>query len=307
MCRALMCLLPLVVLFLSGCGDKMAPSGKLEKVWGRRGISEGRFKTPRAAAIDEEDNLYIVDKTGRIQVFTVEGEYLRGWRTPEIENGKPCGLAFDSDGHLVVADTHYFRVLFYTKTGTLLEDRTIGGQHGHEPGEFHFLTDIVQDSAGNYYVGEYGEHDRIQKFSQSGEFILQWGGHGREPGQFVRPQGIAIDDQDRIWVADACNHRIQVFDTTGNLLDIWGEQGTAPGQLSYPYGIVLDGKGHLYVCEFGNNRVQKFSTDGEFRAFWGVNGRREGELHAPWAIAQDSRGRLHVLDSYNNRVQRIRL
>jgi sugar lactone lactonase YvrE len=290
-----------------GCVDETASTGKLDKVWGRRGLSEGRFQTPRAIAIDKNDLLYIVDKVGHIQVFTADGEYLRGWHTPAIENGKPCGMTIDDEGNLVVADTHYFRVLFYKPDGTFLEDRTIGGVNGQGEGEFHFLTDVAQDSKGNYYVGEYGEHDRIQKFSRAGKFLLQWGGHGRAPGKFVRPQGITIDKEDRIWVADACNHRIQIFDEAGKLLNVWGEHGKGIGQLSYPYGIELDGKGHVYVCEFGNNRVQKFTTDGKSLGYWGTSGRREGELHQPWGLALDSQGRVHILDTYNHRVQRIRL
>ena len=290
-----------------GCVDETAPTGRLEKVWGRRGLSDGRFQTPRAIAIDKDDLLYIVDKLGRIQVFTTEGEYLRGWRTPAIEKGKPCGMTIDDEGNLVVADTHYFRVLFYTPDGTLLPERTIGGVNGQGEGEFHFLTDVVQDSKGNYYVGEYGEHDRIQKFSRDGEFLLQWGGHGRAPGKFVRPQGITVDTDDRIWVADACNHRIQIFDETGQLLNVWGDHGKGVGQLSYPYVIELDGRGHAYVCEFGNNRIQKFTTDGKSLGYWGTSGRREGELHQPWGLVRDSRDRIHVLDTYNHRVQRIRL
>jgi DNA-binding beta-propeller fold protein YncE len=293
---------------LTGCSDPFsAPSGQLEKMWGRRGLTDGRFQTPRAMAIDKNDQLFVVDKTGRIQVFTSDGEYVRGWRTPAIKKGKPCGLAFDSDGNLLVADTHYFRVLFYTPEGKLLEDKTIGGVNGQGAGEFHFLTDVAQDSKGNYYVGEYGEHDRIQKFSSDGTFLLQWGGHGREPGKFVRPQGITVDEEDNIWVADACNHRLQIFDSEGRLLKVWGQQGKQPGELRYPYGVELDGQGNVYVCEFGNHRVQKFTTDGEFLGYWGTSGRREGELHQPWALAQDSRGRIHVLDTYNHRVQRIRL
>lgn len=295
------------VCLTNGCNDPAAPSGKLEKVWGRRGLSDGRFQTPRAIAIDDKDQLYIVDKIGRIQVFTTDGDYLRGWRTPAIENGKPCGMTIDDEGNVVVADTHYYRVLFYRPDGTLLEDRTIGGVNGQGEGEFHFLTDVAQDSQGNYYVGEYGEHDRIQKFSRDGKFLLQWGGHGREPGEFVRPQGITIDADDRIWVADACNHRIQIFSDKGELLQVWGERGKAMGQLSYPYGIELDGKGNVYVCEFGNNRVQKFTTEGQSLGFWGTSGRREGELHQPWGLVSDSRDRVHVLDTYNHRVQRIRL
>jgi sugar lactone lactonase YvrE len=261
-------------------------------------------------AIDHQDQLYIVDMTGRIQVFTAGGRYLRGWRTPEIQNGKPSGLTFDHDGNLLVADTHYFRVLFYTPTGQLLEDRTIGGKNGHEPGEFNFVTDAIQDSRGNFYVAEYGEYDRVQKFDQQGKFLFQWGSHGTEPGQFIRPQNLDIDAQDHIWVADACNHRIQVFDATGNearLINIWGTMGTQPGELSYPYDLVLDGQGHLYIAEFGNSRVQKFTLDGKSLGCWGTSGRGEGELARPWALVRDSQGRIHVLDTYNHRVQRFRL
>ncbi|MEZ6114351.1 MAG: NHL repeat-containing protein, partial [Pirellulaceae bacterium] len=292
------------------CRRGEASTGELELVWGRRGITKGRMHKPRAMAIDAEDLLYIVDMTARIQVFTRDGEYVRGWQTPEFKNGKPSGLTFANDGNLLVADTHYFRVLVYTPLGELLEDRTIGGVCGHGPGEFNFVTDALQDSAGNYYVAEYGEYDRVQKFSPERDFLYQWGSHGSEPGQFVRPQNMVIDKQDQIWVADACNHRIQIFDVTGDsakLVRMWGEEGVEPGQIRYPYDLVLDGREHLYLCEFGNHRVQKFTLDGQFVAAWGVGGRREGELNQPWSLVIDSHGRTHVLDTYNHRVQRILL
>ena len=295
---------------VSGCAPGTSSPGKPDLMWGRRGISKGRFQKPRAMAIDRDDLLYIVDFVGRIQVFTPDGEYVRGWRTPEIENGKPTGLSFDSDGHLLVADTHYYRILAYTPQGELLEDKTMGGTCSFEPGEFTLVTDAVQDSAGNYYVSEYGEYDRIQKFSPDREFLYQWGSHGSEPGQFIRPQNLAVDTGDRIWVADACNHRIQVFDATGDeakLVKIWGREGAEIGELSYPYDLVLDGEGHLYVAEFGNHRVQKFTLDGQSLGTWGTNGRREGELYQPWALVLDSKHRLHILDTYNHRVQRIRM
>ena len=52
-------------------------------------------------------------------------------------------------------------------------------------GEFQFVTDAAQDAEGNYYVAQYGEYDRIQKFSPEREFLLSWGEHGHEPGQFL--------------------------------------------------------------------------------------------------------------------------
>jgi len=295
---------------LPGCVPASDSSGYLEKVWGKAGQSAGKLQKPRAIAINEQDEIYVVDMTGRVQAFTREGEYLRGWRTPEIYNGKSSGLSFNHAGELMVADTHYFRVLFYTPEGTLLKDRTIGGVAGQAPGEFGFVTDAVQDSQGRYHIAEYGEFDRIQSFDSQGKFLRQWGGHGDQQGDFIRPQNLDIDDQDRLWVADACNHRIQVFDVAGdtpNLVACWGEHGAAPGKLSYPYDLVLDGNGALYVCEFGNHRIQKFTLEGEFLGAFGGGGRREGELYQPWGLVQDSQGAIHVLDTYNHRVQRVRL
>jgi sugar lactone lactonase YvrE len=286
-------------------------------MWGLPGSSPGRLFRPRAIAIDKHDLLTIVDMTPQIQVFTGDGEFIRGWQTPQFEHGRPSGLAFDNDGNLLVCDTHYFRVLVYSPDGKLLENKTLGGTCGNRDGEFQFVTDAAQDADGNYYVAQYGEYDRIQKFAPDHRFLLSWGEHGQELGQFLRPQKIVVDRRGLVWVTDACNHRVQVFDASGSqaqLVKSWGEHGHEPGQLSFPYDILLDdaalaGKtdGYVYLCEFGNHRVQKFTTDGRFVGLFGRNGRREGELDQPWGIARDSRGRMFVLDTYNHRVQRFRL
>lgn len=291
--------------------------GRVEKVWGLRGATPGRINRPRAIAIDQEDLLYIVDMTPQIQVFTGDGKFVRGWQTPDFEHGRPSGLAFDNAGNLLASDTHYFRVLVYTPEGKLLDEQTLGGTCGNKDGEFQFVTDAAQDAEGNYYVTQYGEYDRIQKFSRDRKFLLSWGEHGRELGQFLRPQKIVVDRAGLVWVADACNHRVQVFDARGSaatLVKSWGRQGYAIGELNYPYDIVLDdvalegeSGGFVYLCEFGNHRVQKFTVEGQFVGLFGDHGRGEGELDQPWGIARDSRGRMFVLDSYNHRVQRFRL
>ncbi len=295
----------MVAQLLLGCVPSKTPEGSADLLWGQLGITEGRFQKPRAIAIDEKDRLYIIDMTARVQAFDADGNYLTSWRTPKSKNGRPSGLTIANDGKVLVADTHYYRMLVYDTEGKPIENRTIGGVQGNKPGEFGFVTDVVQDSEGNYYIGEYGDFDRIQKFSNEGEYLLQWGSHGTEPGQFRRPQNMVIDDLDQIWVADACNHRIQVFDTEGNLIKLWGAEGSELGMLYYPYDLALDGKGHLYVSEFGNHRVQKFTLDGESVDSWGSHGKEPGHLYNPWALAIDSRGRVHVLDSRNHRVQRV--
>jgi DNA-binding beta-propeller fold protein YncE len=297
----------LIALILPGCiGSPGAPGDQPDLVWGNQGVSPGDFQKPRAIAVNQRDELFIVDMTARIQVFDADGKYLRSWRTPASANGRPTGLTIAKSGRVLVPDTHYYRVLVYEPDGTPVESATLGGVPGREPGQFGWPTDVAEDSAGNLYVSEYGDYDRIQKFSSDGRFLLQWGGTGEELGQFRRPQSMAVDEQDRIFVADACNHRIQVFDTEGKLIDHWGQEGSGPGGLYYPYGIAINSQGNIYICEYGNERIQKFTPEGKPLGTWGARGREPGRLRNPWAIAFDSQGRLHVLDSNNHRVQRIR-
>ena len=296
------------VLLFAGC---VAATGTINSdtyVWSSKGLDDGRFIKPRAIAINESDQLFIVDKTSRIQVFDRDGKFIRSWRTPACVNGKPCGMSFSHDGLLMVADTHYFQVLFYTPEGEMVPERTIGGETGRGLGQFGFLTDVVQDSAGNYYVGEYGDFDRIQKFDSSGKPICQIGNHGEAPESFLRPQGLFVDAQDQLWVADSSNHRVQVFDlkkSPPEFVKTWGSEGSQPGQLRYPYTIEVDKEGFVYVCELGNHRIQKFTSDGDHVAMIGGPGRVAGQFHQPWAFATDSHGIMHVIDSYNHRVQRI--
>lgn len=293
-----------------GCGEPAIDAGgtlgRGDAVWGVHGVVAGRMHKPRAMAIDAEDRLYLVDFTARILVYDADGNFLRSWSTPVRDNGRPTGLTFDvASNEVLVADTHYYRILAYTPDGELKEDRTVGGVNGKAPGEFGFVTDAVRDSAGCLYVSEYGDNDRIQKFSPDGEFLTQWGSHGTEELQFKRPQNLLIDPQDRLWVCDACNHRIKVFDTEGELLFAWGTEGSAAGELYYPYDVVMDDAGDLYVSEFGNHRIQKFNQQGASLGVWGTAGSEPGQLNTPWALVHDSQGRLHVLDTMNHRVQRV--
>ena len=283
--------------------------GHHDLTWGQAGIAKGRLMTPRAITADNEDRIYVVDKTARIQVYDRDGQFLHGWRTPDYANGKPTGLNISKDGDLMVADTHYYRILFYSPDGELRDEKTIGGEYGLEPGKFSLVTDVVEDSKGNIFVSEYGQFDRVQKFSPDGEFIFQWGGHGSKPGEFLRPQNMAIDKDDHLWIVDACNHRVQVFDVSGESAELirnWGEHGYDLGQLRYPYDLIVDDE-FVYVCEWGNHRVQKLTHEGEPVGHWGTTGRGTEELHNPWGICRDSQRRIHVLDTYNHRVQRIRL
>src|SRR5947208_8247989 len=94
----------LLATVLAGCSG---PSSKPELVWGKRGVNNGMFFRPRAAAIGPGDRLYIVDYTARIQVFDLDGHYIGPtWTTPDYRIGRPSGLAVGREGNLIVCDSH---------------------------------------------------------------------------------------------------------------------------------------------------------------------------------------------------------
>ena len=278
-------------------GSGAAPDAVLW--WGGPGRTAGRFYQPRAMAAGN-GRLYVVDMSGRIQVFDLEGNWQASWRLPEVTRGYPTGLGVAPDGRLAVADTHNYVVRLYSPQGELLRSM---GREGPGPGEFTYLTDVEFDAQGNMFVSERGREDRVQKFDPQGRFLTTWGRSGEAPGEFHRPQGLAVDEEGSVYVADAANHRIQKFSNDGELLAVWGGPGREPGQLLYPYDLAVGPGGLLFVGEYGNNRIQAFDRRGRSVKVWGEPGRGPGQLASPWAVCWVEGRGLYVADTGNNRVQ----
>jgi DNA-binding beta-propeller fold protein YncE len=73
-------------------------------------------------------------------------------------------------------------------------------------------------------VADYHQ-DRIQKFSETGKFLLQWDTAGAGDEQFNSPTGLAADTAGRVYVADFYNKSIKIFDAQGKFLQIIGHPG----------------------------------------------------------------------------------
>jgi len=294
-------LLPLGLLFWVG-RDRSHSAPEL--VWGQRGTQPGDLVRPRAAAIDAQDRLYIVDFTARIQVFDRNGQFQSlCWTTPDYRNGRPSGLSIDRDGNLLVSDSHYHCLRIYSPEGKEL--RKIGGEAGTGAGQLAYVSDAVQDEEGYYYIAEFCENHRISKFDSAGHFVKCWGHEGTLPSEFGRIRALALGPDRNLYVVDSTNHRIQVFTREGEFVRCWGQPGEERGQLSYPSDLAFGKHGEAYVVERGNCRVQKFALDGTSLGCWGGRGRLPGTFYEPWALVIDSRGRVHVIDTENHRVQRI--
>lgn len=288
----------------AGCDARSLTPNGVVGVFGERGLGPGAFSYPRAIAAEPNGSVFVVDKSGRIQRFSAEGQVETVWRMPETDQGKPVGLSVHPDGRLFVADTHYHRVLIFDRDGNRLGSF---GSEGLGDGEFRLPTDVAVDANGFIYVGEYSGNDRITKWSPDLKFIKALADGPIDGMRIRRPAGIDIDDEQTLWVADACNHRIIRMSLDGEVISVFGRFGSAPGELRYPFDLSVAPDGTIMVCEFEGNRLQWFTKDGRSVRIWGRPGRALGELFTPWGATYGPRGRVYVVDSLNSRVQIIRL
>ncbi len=300
----------LALCLLAGCSADDQRSAPVQskffsrvEVIGSRGAGVGEFNKPRSVAVDAHDNLYVVDMTGRVQKFSPEGKFLLDWQMPEIERGKPKGMCCDKAGDIVVVEPHYSRVNVFSPEGKRVAQF---GVHGTNAGQLGMPRAAAVNSRGDLYVCEYTDSERVQRFTAHGEkFLGTWGRLGDGPGEFSRAEGLGVDAQDRIYVADSCNHRVQVFTGDGRFLRQYGKAGTGPGQFSYPYDVRMDAASLQYVCEFGNSRIQILDAQDRPLEILGGPGGAPGQFSNPWGLALDSRGNLYVADALNNRVQKF--
>ncbi len=58
-----------------------------------------------------------------------------------------------------------------------------------------------------------GTNNKVQQFTNAGQFLRSVGSRGEGPGQFHTPHGLALDSRECLYVADTMNSRIQKFAT----------------------------------------------------------------------------------------------
>jgi iron(III) transport system permease protein len=247
--------------------NHFAPDAKLMAQWGVVGTNVGELTMPRSVAMNSRSEIFISEygQVERVQKFRVGQAF------------QPAG-----GGDFPVAQTN---------TGL---ESPVNRQAGKPAQQTLALNLNLTDAQA-----------LAQTRPTKAELLLCFGHLGSAPGEFNRAEGICVDAQDRLYVADSCNHRVQVFTSDGKFIREFGKPGSAPGELSYPYDVKVDTTGNIFVCEFGNSRIQVFDNNGHSLEIIGSAGAKPGQFNNPWSIALDSRGNLYVADALNHRVQKL--
>ena len=191
-------------------------------------------------------------------------------------------------------------VLEYLKTIGIVNNGTNGRGFANP-------YDVVVSKDGRIFVVNRGAYvfARVGVCNLDEEYLYEFGSHGDEDGQFRYPTSIAMDSQDRVYVADEYHHRINVYDESGEFLQRWGVHGGGDGELDGPSGLVADREDNIYVVDQHNNRVQRFTPDGRYLSQWGEAGEGDGQFNLPWGITLDSEGNVYVADWRNDSIQKF--
>jgi len=204
---------------------------------GLTGITDGMggaalFNYPSGVAVDSMGNIYVADSgnntirkvTSSGMVTTLAGTAGLSGITDGMGGAAlfnyPSGVAVDSMGNVYVADSGNNTIRKVTSGGMVTTLAGNAGLSGSADGTngtalFDFPRDVAVDSAGNVYVAD-SDNDTIRKVTGSGVVTTIGGNPGVIGGadgigasaNFAGPDGVAVDANGRIYVADSGNNRI---------------------------------------------------------------------------------------------------
>lgn len=146
-------------------------------------------------------------------------------------------------------------------------------------------------------------------YGEPGRSLSAYDGAGRTLGALKAPRGLAVDEANRVYVADEGNDRVVVLQATTEFGDLQLQPLFAIEGLSRPHDVAYSdggtpftaGDDFLYVADTGRNRVVQYALrDGGARqtATIGELGDGQGRFAGPMAITVGRSGGTHTPDVY---------
>lgn len=213
------------------------------------------------------DNAHIFignETTGNIEVYTPQGKLHATWGNGAI--GLPNDMAIDANaGHLFVVDAKAHQVLIFDRKGDGIGAIPAAGasQQLDNP------TALTLDpKAGLVYVSDQGPSTDRLSFRNHNAFVRIYRYDGSYvdslSGAFTRPQGLTLNQDGYLYLADAMLGQVLVYDTLSKgLVKTVGSFGLGPGQLSLPLDVAIDpGTGDLLVTNNRAGRLEIFAEGG---------------------------------------------
>jgi DNA-binding beta-propeller fold protein YncE len=203
---------------------------------------------------------------------------------------EPWAIAFGPDGLLYFADRDNHAVRTVDSDGIIATiagtgDRGFGGDGALAiEAQLSRPQGIAVDAAGNLYIADSDNHlvrrvdthGIITAFAGTGDAGNSGDGGPATEAELFDPNGIAIDAEGNVYVADDVAMVVRRVALDGTISTVAGT-GTAgfsgdggPGAaaaLSSPGDIAFDADGNLYIADSGNHRIRVLRPDGSIETF----------------------------------------
>jgi peptidylamidoglycolate lyase len=285
-------------------------AGKYRVVHGWPVLPEG-FALGRVSgvAVDSHNHVFVFHRGDRpILCFdAATGKILQSWGDGMFAVAH--GLRVDNHDNVWVTDVKHHQVYKFSHDGELL--MTLGAKDvpGLDGRHFNAPTDIAISPTGEFYVADGYGNNRIAKFSPQGDFLMDWGKKGDQPGEFDLPHGVALDAGGNVYVADRSNSRVQVFDSNGIFRSQWKSR-----ELGRPWSLSIGSDGLVYVVDGGDlnpnppdrARVVILDRSGKILEEFGTFGHYDGQFCWAHDVAVSKTGEVYVGDVYlGMRIQKF--
>jgi streptogramin lyase len=263
------------------------------------------FRGTSGVAFNSSGHIFVIHRgVMPLMEFDPDGTFIRGFGEGLFERAH--GLRIDAQDNIWATDVAANLVYKFNPAGRLDMVLGVKGHAGawHPFGHlrlFHEPNEAVVGPDGDIFVlqGHGKGEPRVLKFDGDGNFIKDWGGKGRGPGEFDLPHSLVFDAQGLLYIADRNNARIQVFDADGTYI----RESQHPGT---PCGLFMGADQHIWLAHGHTGQIMKLDLDGQVVGMMegagpGKTAGKYGEAHY---IAVSPRDEIFVADTLNWRVQK---
>ncbi len=229
------------------------------------------FRNPQGLGLDEEGNLYVVDKERyEVAIFDEDGKFLRSielkndlWEgTPKDKtpSATPARSPLYQDvavhnGEVFVTDSANGKVLVFNDRGAL---QHAFGKWGKAPEEMLSPSYIVVGADGNLLIVDAGQVN-VRTYSPAGEQLSEFGEKGQAVGTLFAPTGITALEDGGMVVTSGLSPNVQKFEKDGKFgWLIASEDGKSGLEASSIRGIYVDKKQRFYMTGATTNQLAVF-------------------------------------------------
>ena len=263
---------------------------------------------PMGVAVSPDgDRVYVTESGGRrlVRVYDQSGEQVDALKPPGHRGAwrLPVYVAVSPETEDVyVSDRLREDVEIYDENGKYLRALKPKGPLGEGANPLG----LAFDSDGNLYMTDVSGSRKDHRVLVFGDGDRPQGKIGSR-GMFWFPNGLAVNDEGDVYVADSNDGRLGIFDPDGQIVSSI-QRGVGDGDLGLPRGVAIDG-GKLYVVDTTSHTVKvydladKVTEVPSYVGSFGVEGIADGQFQYPNGIAIAGDGRIYVTDRENNRVQ----